>query len=570
MPEQNKPEEYPDELPRRKWWLKPLIGLILAIGIVIAGRKLYGRLEPERLSRRAHALIEKEDYRGAIITLSRALQINNRSDTATRMMAELMERLQQPEAIDWRRRVTELNPNSSSDAMAWVESALKSDKPDVAQAALDAVPSLARKTGAYQTAVGLTAARQGRWKEARDSFAEALQLNPKDELHRYNLSLAQFQSPDESDRNAAIATLTELSKRGRIQLFAARSLIARLIRDEKFTDATEASSRLVSSPEAQFQDFIVEGELHRHLQRPDWAVALDRAREKAAAHEPDAAAMINWMRFNGQEREALNWASSLPARITDTPLVRVATAQCLAKLKQWDKLGKLTDSAENSWGTQEFRRWEFLARAQFEAGDQTAFAGSWTKALRLCLGDRSRLVQIASDASQWGWTAQAREALWAGADCASPGWALNLLYQGYAREGNTRELLQISRRMVEVNRDDLSARNNVAYFSALLGEDLPASLSVARELVSRSPDSPIFRSTLAFALLANGMPDECIQEIESIPPPQRNEPAYTLMLAIAHQAEGSLEDARSFASRINVESLLPEEKTLTLKLRERL
>lgn len=564
MPKPKKPEELSGELPRRKWWLPVLIGLLLLGGAIYAGRKLYGRYEPERLTRRAQELIEKKDYRGALITLSRALQINNNSESATRAMIELMEKMEAPQAIEWHRRLSDLNPDGSSDAMVWAKYALAQGKAESASQALENVPLGERIKPEFQTASGLAAIQAGNVNAARDFFREAARLDPKNEVIRYNLALVQLQSKEAAERSEGLNTLSELAKSGGAQSFALRTLISESARQGKTEEALALSNRLVALPQAKLKDLLGNAELLRYLKRPDWTASLEKAKLAAEENPSDASGIVHWFRLNGQPEEGVKWAEKLDPAVTDSPAVRSARAESLIVLKQWDRLLRLTKS--ESWGPLEFRRLAFLARAQAETGDNLGSTGSWTSAIRATAGDRGRLVHLVGMATEWGWKAQAREALWAAADAPSPEWALQALYQGFAAEKNTAEMLRITRRMIENNEEDSKAKNNAAVFAVLLRQDVENALLVSRELVKENPDDPVFRSTLALALLASGMPEESLEAMEQLKPDQRADPAYALYFAMIYQANGKTDKAREFLGKVDRKQLLPEEESLAVRL----
>jgi tetratricopeptide (TPR) repeat protein len=566
MSQQKKPEDLPDELPRRKWWLPLIIGLVLIAGAIYAGRKLYGRIEPERLARRAQALIEKKDYRGALITLSRALQINNNSESATRAMTDLMEKLEAPQTSEWHRRLSELNASGNADAMNWAQHALKSQNPEAAARALAQVAPGDRAKPEFQSFSGLAAMQTGNVKAAREFFLEAARQDPKNEVIRYNLALVQLQSKDAGERTVGVAALNDLAKSGRAQLFALRTLISLSAREGRAEEALDFSNQLVSLPGVRFRDQLGNAELLRGLRRNDWVASLEKAKLMAEDVAADAAQVVNWYRLNGQSAEGMKWAEKLDPAVTDSPEVRVARAECLTRLKEWGRLLRLTKTG--SWGVLEFRRLAYLSRAQAETGDNLASTGSWTGAIRASFGDRGRLILLAGTAHEWGWKAQSREALWVAADAPSPEWPLELLYIGYSNEKNTAELLRVARRMVAAQSSDLKAKNNVAVFSLLLGQDVEEALLIAQELVEAKPDDPVFRSTYAFALLVNGMPEESLETMEQLKSEQRNDPGYALYYAMAYQANGEVEKAREFLQKVNGKTLLPEENALAKRLGE--
>lgn len=556
----NKPEELPREIPRRKWWLPPLIGFVALAALAVAGLKLYRHYEPQRLARRAQTMMDAGDFRGAALTLTRALQINSASDPATRVMADLMERMQMPQTIEWRRRLAELNPGSMPDALAWAQVALREGKPTIADHALGTVAVEQRGSAEWHSAAGLSAIRAGRWQTAREHFLEASRLDPGSDLHRYNLALAQLQSPKAGERTAALGVLGELDAKGRVGLFAQRATILQLARDGKTDAAIAKSAALVADEAAGFPDHLTHVELLRKTGRADAGPALNAAKAAASRQGLDAGAMINWFRLHEQADEGLKWADSLAPEVAEHRAVLAARGECLLVLKRWADLRVAAAAAD--WGPANVRRLAFLARAENELGDVHGSNTSWANALQLAKSDRGQLARLAALAAEWKWKSQMRDALWAAAQSAGPDWALRTLHHSYAVDGDTAGILRVAKRQLEIDPNDQRARNNSIHCSLLLGADLPQSLELARRLAGEAPGDPVIVSTYAHALLANGMPDEALAEIEKLPAAALQQPAIALYHGLALFGTGDVAKAQAALALAEKAPLLPEEKAL--------
>src|SRR5689334_2932684 len=129
-----------DDITPNRWWLKPLLGLLALAALGFVGLKIYRRVEPDRLARRAREYMEKGDYLNATLTLRRALDVNPTNRTAIRQMAEMAEKLQSPAALNWRRSLAELNPGNAEDALAWANSALRLKRSAMARQAIESIP----------------------------------------------------------------------------------------------------------------------------------------------------------------------------------------------------------------------------------------------------------------------------------------------------------------------------------------------------------------------------------------------------------------------------------------------
>lgn len=557
---QNKSEDVPYVVPRKKWWLPPLIGLAVLGALGIGGIKAYRRIEPARLAKRAKVMMANGDYRSAAVTLTRALQINPNSDAATRLTADLMEQLQMPQALDWRQRVAELNPSSAPDALAWANLALKESKTGVAERALNTVPAEQRGTAPWHASAGLTAIRAGRWQTAREHFLEATRLEPKNDMHRYNLALVQVQSPSASEREIGLATLSQAGLQGRVEIFAQRALVAQLLRDGKTEEALARSTALVAKPDAEVVDHVTHLDLLRRLNRPEWPDALNVAEQKAAGRAIDVSVLLQWCRLRGLADRGVDWAGQLPDEMKADPAVQAARGDCLFALKRWGEL-RTAAEAEN-WGPANPRRLALLSRTRSELGDPNGSSSAWAGAVRAAKTDRGQLARLAALASEWDWKIQMRDALWAAAESAGPDWALRTLHGSYLTDGDTAGLLRVARRQIALNPNDLRARNNLAQCSLLLESDVAQALAVTLQLAKEAPDDAVVRSTLGFALLANGKPEDALKEMERIPADQRRKPAVALYFGLVLRANGDAVKAREYLEIAGSGPLLPEEKRL--------
>ena len=75
--------------------------------------------------RQAHVAFDKNDLRWAAMAAQRAYAVDPKSVDACRTLAAIAEKQNAPEAIDWRRRVVALVPDSMPDRVALVECALR-------------------------------------------------------------------------------------------------------------------------------------------------------------------------------------------------------------------------------------------------------------------------------------------------------------------------------------------------------------------------------------------------------------------------------------------------------------
>jgi tetratricopeptide (TPR) repeat protein len=547
-----------DELPRNRWWLKLLIGLVILAGLCVGGFLLYRKYEPERLTKRAQEYFDKDDHRNAVLTLRRALEIDPTNVSASRLMAKITESLQVPDALDWRRRLNELNPGSAADALAFAGTALRQGKTAVANQALASVSPEEQNTGAFQSGAGTAAMAAGNLKQAEQHFTKALALEPENELHQYNLATLHLQSSDAAKRTSAAAKLEKLAEGGRVQMFARRSLTARLITDQKFEEALARSTELMNDKAAAFPDRITHLDLLRRLDRPELAEAVTAAQSAAAADPASAAMLIDWFRVSGQAARGVEWGQSLDTKTAEHPQVRIGLAECLFVLKKWPEL--LEFASRGEWGGADYARLGYAACALHEQGDREGAKARWSAATAAAKG-REAALRLIYLPSRIGWTEAMRETLWAASAAPGGDWALLTLNRLYRSEGDTAGLLRVAQRFLELDPQNAGARNNTAALSLLLGQDPAPALETARKLHEQSSANADFATTYALALHQAGRSAEGLAVLKKLPPATLREPSVAGYFGMLLRATGAAV-ADEYVQLARQGQFLPEEKAL--------
>jgi len=90
-----------------------LAGVVLVVGLLglwFYGRPAYRHYRETRSAQQAVSLMAKGDYRNASLSARQALQRNPRNLDACRVSAELADLSHSPLALDWRRRIAEVEP----------------------------------------------------------------------------------------------------------------------------------------------------------------------------------------------------------------------------------------------------------------------------------------------------------------------------------------------------------------------------------------------------------------------------------------------------------------------------
>jgi tetratricopeptide (TPR) repeat protein len=553
-------QETLDETPRKRWWLKPLIGIVLLAVLSVGGWRVYRSWQLKQLVAESKVLIERGDYQKAALGLRRALQINQFSPEANRTMAELTDKLGLPEGVEWRRATAGLAPGSVPDALAFANSALRHGEAGVAQNALAGIGKPTDQKAQFHTSAGNAAVAQGQYSEADQHFAQALEADPKNEAAEYNLAVSRIHSPDVSKRDAAVEALRRLTGSERVGVLARRALITGLQREQKLEEALRLGEEQQASPGVEFRDRIAHLDLLVATKSTEVEKNLEQVKSAALTSAPsDAAALMNWLRMASRTEEAITWAATLPPALSGHRAMMEARAECLVALGKWSELMATVEPGD--WKDFEFIRLAYRARAGKELGDRFNSKTTWTFAT-IAARRPEHLSKLALMASRWGWRDELQETLWAATKQPNPDWALQMLHRLYREDGDTSRLLRVAEAALKVDENNLQARNNVAMLSLLLKRDAPAALESARQLHANAPHNPEFASTYAFALHQAGRSAEGLAILKQLSPEQLREPAIASYYALLLDAAGEKTEASSFAKMGQAATVLPEEKSL--------
>src|SRR5262245_4135482 len=91
-----------------------LVVISLLLGIEYIARPAYKRHKETRSIEQAKGFMAKRDYRNASLSARQTLQVNPNNLEACRIMADLAEMSQSPHLLDWRRRITALEPTTEN------------------------------------------------------------------------------------------------------------------------------------------------------------------------------------------------------------------------------------------------------------------------------------------------------------------------------------------------------------------------------------------------------------------------------------------------------------------------
>jgi hypothetical protein len=521
----------------------------------------YQTLRRDHLTKQAVDFYSRGDFPGAVLVARHVLQLDEQNLPATWLMAEMAEQAGNPGAIYWRQRVHQLRPHSSEDRLALVTTAMRFGQTDLARTVLNAAPETERGSAEFQQLAGGVALASGRNAAAEIFFAEVLRQRPADERAQLNLSTVRLTASDPRVRAAARIALDGLRSKPAVRLEALRALASDALSRRENELARELTEELRAESGAAFSDKLLY--LEAWLGTEPAAVELTRLQTEAGHSARAAADLIAWMNRHEMAAAALKWAQTIQQELTQALPLPLAIAESYSFLEDWPGLARWVNG--KNWGPQEALRLAVeshaVRRQQNDSGSVEASL-LWRQALKAA-GNRSDLLAaIAQLAEGWGYQTEAEDAWWtiANGQRNAPA-ALAALQRHYRAQQNTRGLLRVARRALEINPNDLTAANNCAGLGLLLGGD-GAARRMAAKLYAQNPANAASVSTYAFALFTEGKTHEGLAVLEGLKDGQLQNPVLAAYHFILLVDDGQLDRARACRALAERAALLPEERQL--------
>lgn len=544
-----------------KRWGRRLAALLLLAGLGYGGYRGYGVWQKEHLARQAQEFFAQKDYQSAVLVARHLLQLDPKRAEACRIMADTAEIAGRREALSWREQLAVLEPSNTERQLALAGTALKFGEFLVVRSALDRISQSDRKTVKYHQLAGALAVAERNATLAETEFSAAVELDPHNDQLALNLATVQLASADLATRERARSELARLAN-GTFRLEALRALAADALSNGAKNSAEKWTAELRSEKNATFADLLLH--LEATYQTDGGAATLEDAKLIAAKSALTAAALITWMNRHTLAGQALEWSTGLPAAVRDTQPVPLAVAEAYSFQQDWNALLSFVDG--KNWGNDEFVRLavHYHALRRLTPPDRSSMESQtvWGAAIKETKGRPEHLATIAQLAEGWGYAEEAAEAWWVVANGNQNAKdALSALQRLYKTKSNSRGLLRVAKRALELNPGDLIAANNCASLGLLLSGD-SAARRLAAKLHRENPANAAFNTTYAFALFTEGKSLDALHAMETLKDAELRHPAVAAYYFVMLVEVGKMERAHLFLSAANRAQLLPEEQQL--------
>jgi len=561
----------PPELsaPLRKSFLKSIVrlALLLVLAAVVGwfGLGKWRQFREERNTITALKFLERQDYANASLMARQILLGNPRNSAACRIMGRIALAQRSPSALLWYQRLSELKPGNSACLFELAGTALQFDETYLAENSLQKITGPDRETMPYYQMAGALALKNKQYGRARDYFAQALKLDPKNEMLELNVLQLNLITADPATASAAHARLLQLLDNPRLKVSVLRSLLGEARNRKDYALALTLATQLQDCPEANLDDHLGYLEELRRQHNPAFGPALATLQSRSSSDSGLIYGIMSWLNHLGLTAESLAWSTRLPARMLTQKPVPLALAEAYSMQGSWDQLRKVADGP--GWEDLDFLRFAIQARV-LESGEHqhgTEFHNKLDSALMPTRGNLYAQAMLARLLDGWGWKEAASEIWWISARQPSGQRPALKALDRIAREtGNTRQLYAVAERVFELEPNNGAAQNNVALLALLLNENIPRACRLAAENYHLYPTQPAIASTQAFALYKQGRCRESLDILAMLPPSALQDASIAVYYGMALNANHQNSQAKKYLQHAlsKEKELLPEELSL--------
>jgi Flp pilus assembly protein TadD len=551
-------------------YVKLTVGIIGALVLLVAvswgGHRFYLHWQERKLMRQAHVAFDKSDFRWAALAAQRAYAVDSTSIDACRTLADIAERQNNVEAIEWRRRAVAITPSSLPDQLALARTALHFSQSKIAAGALAQIPASAQNTADYQAVAAHLALTQDDLPTAGRHLREAVRLAPNDPHRQLELAEFQLRSENRAEREEGHVLATRLLSDARVQIDAFHVLIDAALRRADSSTAIELAKKLDAHPDATVTDRLLALGILRQFKDPAFTGVLTRLESESTASADRAVKLISWMNSHGLALLAIDWSKRLPPEMLGSVALRFALADAYVQLRDWKPLQELLQ--RGSWDRAESLRLALQAKISRETGDASGFEKSWAGAVENAGDDPEKLKILQTLAFQWNWSEKGAAVLWTlAANHATEQEALQGLYNYYAAARDTQGLHRTLVRLIDLMPNDLTVKNNFAQISLLLNAEPARALVVARQVHEAQPQNAAFASTYAFGLFQNGDIAGALKVMNALTPEQLRDPSVAAYYGVVLAGAGRKPEAAHYLDEAGKAKLLPEEERLVAQAR---
>lgn len=543
-------------------WGKRFASLALASALLFAAFILYGAWRERHLGGQVQQFVARGELQSAMLVARRLLELDENNLIACAAMAAMAENANLPEAVGWRKRIAHLQPALTENQIALARAALRFEQHDLAERVLAAIPESARQNVDYHQVAGALSLADKQLPAAESHFTAAAALAPGDARLALSLAVVRLASAEQPVADQARGQLAQLTAQPALRLEALRALTADRVAHANLVEAKKWAAQLRIENDATFSDVLL---CLQAFEATDKAAGiLEELKVKAATTAATAAELITWLNRNGLAVVAAHWSSGLAKEVRESQPVPLAVAESYSCMQDWRTMLACVEG--KNWDKDEALRLAVESHALHRLGPsgQRSMQSQtiWRSALEAAKQHPGQGIAIAQLAEGWDDKDDAEEAWWIVASANDyPKTGLSALQRLYQEKQDTRGLLRVAKRALELNPGDLLAAHNCANLGLLLNADSTAR-RLAAKLHHEHPANRAFATTYAFALQTEGKLSEALELMETLKEEELRHPSIAAYYFVMLVESGKMDRARSYLAAAKRATLLPEELQL--------
>lgn len=545
------------------------IVLLLFVGGAVGARYVawpfYKDWRERRWITMAEEFHQKDDLRSAGLLLRKVIDANPASLKGWEMILSISKEEDGPGLLGIYKQVAVLKPDDEELHLDWATTAIRRGKFEEAKVPLEKLEG--NDTATYHRLAAAFGIGTKDMAAAERHFQRLSELEPADQQVALNLAIVRLQSDDAEKIQQARQTLLRLSEEeGAIHVAALRALLTDALAKNLDQEGRAYTEKLRSAPEPGFGERLL---ILRALDRYDRDAYEAYLKKVMAAAEGDVAAIRALARFlnaRAQRARLREWIEALPEEFRDDQEVNMQYIETLVFLEDLPALEARLRTLP--WERDDFYRNAILARTLREQGREREAAEAWQRAV-IASADNARDQRLLYlQAKSWNWESERLDLL-SRIYQRNPReqWAFVELFAHYQTARDTPKLTELFARQVEVNREDVQARNNLAYLWLLRETHLSRAYALAQEIYRQEPENPQFRTTYAFSLYRQGRFAESLKVFEEMEDAQLNDPQRSLHYSLILAANEKWEQALAASEKVPEQNLFPEEDRLLAKIK---
>lgn len=555
------PSSFAPRRRQRVWWIALVIFLVVAFFAAKPGYRRLKAWRAHRLVAQAEQAITREDYQQAVRLSEVALQLAPTDQQAMRLMARLLTLGKNANAMLFWNVLLAGPEATAADQTEMLRAAVAFKRLDILEKHLTgALAQAPVATETLRLAAWFSEARGQREPAIRYAM-EALQRDNADGAMLLLLGRLLITAADPAQRRQAKEIAWGLADKPDQTGFDALILLAN--HADQLTPAEERRclEKLSAHPTRGPEQRFVLANLRLRIEPDRRRAIIDQAIQATPAGDKEQKLLLaRWLLV---QREYARVLEVLPKELALSSMeLAIPYLDGLAQLNRWGEIKNLLEKEKLPLDPALVALYRMrVAREENNLPLANTF---WDQAQNLAAEKPGVLWEIARYAETLDETAQVERAyrrLTRHEPAARA--AYMALIRRISDERNTAKLRDLMQEISRRYPGEKEPANDLAYLNLLLGQNVAAATTQARELVAQEPGFLAFRATLALAGLRNHDPGTARLAFDGVNIDWSTvQPGWRAVHAAALGATGSPDEARELASGIPLAQLKPEERLL--------